>query len=131
MFAVCYETNNESTTTSENYTQSYQSQTNESDLDKVITTQEITQAISKLKTGKSPGKDGIISEIVKNCNCLIVPLCNFYNLLFNSSLYPSDWSQCVVVPVPKKGDVNNVNNYRGITLMNVFSKLFQLSLINV
>ena len=34
------------------------------------------------------------------------------------------WSQGIIVPVYKKGDVNNPDNYRGITLLSHMSKLF-------
>ena len=30
----------------------------------------------------------------------------------------------VLVPVPKKGDLSDANNYRGITLTSIFSKLY-------
>lgn len=32
----------------------------------------------------------------------------------------------IIVPVPKKDDANNVNNYRGITLSSIFQKYFQI-----
>ena len=31
-------------------------------------------------------------------------------------------------PVPKKGDLNDANNYRGITLTSIFSKIFSILL---
>ena len=30
----------------------------------------------------------------------------------------------ILVPVPKKGDLSDVNNYRGITLTSIFSKIY-------
>ena len=34
----------------------------------------------------------------------------------------------VIVPVPKKGDNSDVNNYRGITLTSIFSKMLSIML---
>ena len=34
------------------------------------------------------------------------------------------WSEGIVIPLFKKGDRNNVANYRGITLLSCLSKLF-------
>ena len=38
-------------------------------------------------------------------------------------VYPSSWSLGVILPVPKKGDNSDVNNYRGIALTSIFSKI--------
>ena len=39
------------------------------------------------------------------------------------------WSRSCIVPLFKKNDVNDVNNYRGISLVSCFGKLFT-SIIN-
>ena len=38
--------------------------------------------------------------------------------------FRDQWSEGIIVPVHKKGDVSNVENYRGITLVSCMSKLF-------
>ena len=43
--------------------------------------------------------------------------------MYDKCVYPSNWSPGVIVPVPKKGDNSDVNNYRGITLTGIFSFL--------
>jgi hypothetical protein len=50
-------------------------------------------------------------------------LCKLFNFMFNHCIYPDSWTKDVIVPVPKKGDLNNANNYRGITLSSIFSKI--------
>ena len=44
-----------------------------------------------------------------------------------------DFGSCIVRPLikDKTGDVNNVNNYRGITLIPIISKLFELVLLEI
>ena len=44
--------------------------------------------------------------------------------MYDKCVYPSNWSPGVIVPVPKKGDNSDVNNYRGITLTGIFSFFF-------
>ena len=50
--------------------------------------------------------------------------------MFEKAIYPDNWTRGIIVPVPKKGNQNDVNNYRGITLTSVFSKIFSLLLDN-
>ena len=38
--------------------------------------------------------------------------------------YPSSWSKGVIIPLHKKGDTSDPNNYRGISLVSCFAKLF-------
>ena len=48
--------------------------------------------------------------------------------MFTNGVYPDKWTTGIIVPVPKKGNLNDVNNYRGITLTSIFSKIFSLLL---
>ena len=48
--------------------------------------------------------------------------------MYNNCLYPDSWTQGIIIPVPKKGDPNIVDNNRGIMLTSIFSKLFSISL---
>ena len=42
---------------------------------------------------------------------------------------PSEWSKGLIVKIPKKGDGSVCDNYRGITLLSVPSKVFSRVLI--
>ena len=96
-----------------------------SELDKKITIEEIKTAISKLKRCKSSGIDTIMNEYFIKCqDILIEPLEMLFNVLIESGIYPSQWTKGVVIPIFKKGAKDDVNNYRGITLVSCFGKLF-------
>ena len=46
-----------------------------------------------------------------------------FNIIFNSGHFPTSWSKGYIVPIFKKGDKNDTNNYRGITLTSNLGKL--------
>ena len=54
--------------------------------------------------------------------------CKLFNKIFNSGHYPENWSTGCIVPIFKKGDKNDPNNYRGITLVSCLAKLFTSTL---
>ena len=56
---------------------------------------------------------------------LVVPfLTNLFNRLYDASHFPVDWCKSVIIPLLKKGDDKNPDNYRGISLLSVVSKVF-------
>ena len=95
--------------------------------------QEVEKAIGYLKRGKSSGEDSFIPEIFLESKTILSPIVRrFFNYMFGTSysIYPECWTRGISVPVPKKGNLNDVYNYRGITLTSVFSKIFSLILDN-
>ena len=53
----------------------------------------------------------------------------FQNSL-KSSIYPSTWKKANVTPVHKKDDKQCVNNYRPVSLLPVFGKIFEKLIFN-
>ncbi|MEW8545054.1 MAG: reverse transcriptase family protein [Candidatus Thiodiazotropha sp.] len=101
------------------------------DLDLEITQDEVLKVIKYLKAQKSPGMDGLIAEIFKSSADILSPiLVKIFNVVFSSGCYPKSWSEGVITPIHKKGDINDVNNYRGITLINIMSKIYSHILHN-
>ena len=47
-----------------------------------------------------------------------------FNSILNNGYIPRSWCVGVIVPVPKKGNLDNPDNYRGITLMSCLLKIF-------
>ena len=67
----------------------------------------------------------MIPEFFKYAEDIIVPyLCLIFNVIFELSHFPKEWCIGIIVPLHKNGDIVNVDNYRGITLLSVFSKIF-------
>ena len=98
-------------------------------LDCQITNNEVQMAIKRLKPNKSSGIDALIPELFISSSNILSPLmCRLFNYMYENAVYPDCWTKGVIVPVPKKGSIHDVNNYRGITLTSIFSKLFSLIL---
>ena len=57
-------------------------------------------------------------------------LVKLFNRLFQKGEYPESWCESLIVVLHKKGDINNTDNYRGISLQNVLSKLYCAVLVS-
>jgi len=86
--------------------------------------EEIIAAISSLKNGKTPGQDNLNAELFKAdpefASKVLQPL---FAAIWEEKQLPADWTEGVIVKIPKKGALNNCNNWRGITLLSVPSKI--------
>ena len=99
-------------------------------LDSDICMEELDTAIKRLKNAKASGFDGIINEFIKHASTLFKQvLLKLFNVIFNTGIFPKIWAIGEIVPIHKKGDVNDPSNYRGITLMSCLGKLFT-SIVN-
>lgn len=83
-----------------------------------ITIEELSSTISQLKNNSTPGIDGIPGMIYKllNNHCLLT-LNNVLNQCFTEKM-PHSWKKGLIILIFKKGDVNDIANYRPITLLN-------------
>ena len=96
------------------------------DLDKPITGNEVEKVICYMSRGKSSGLDDLINEMFIDSRDIFLPyLARIFNHLFDNSLYPAEWLKGKIVPIPKKCDLSNVSNYRGIKFISVFSIFFR------
>ena len=85
---------------------------------------EVLDAITALKNNKAPGPDGLSGEFYKYAApCVVEFLTQYFNKLFDTGTFPLGWSEAVIQPIHKKGDINSPDNYRGISLLNVSGKL--------
>jgi len=95
------------------------------ELDILFTKEEIRKAIQLLGINKSHSIDNIIYEYFKaGKDVLDTPLEILFNDILEKGSFPKSWSKGVIIPIFKKGDSFDPNNYRGITLVSCFAKLF-------
>ena len=94
-------------------------------LDGPITRNEIIKALNSLKNNKAAGPDGIIGEFYKHSGENLIPfLLKFFNHIFDHGHFPDSWCLAIIQPLHKKGDINIADNYRGISLLDICSKLY-------
>ena len=87
---------------------------------------EVYNTLCSLKNSKSPGPDLISSYVVKlSKDYICEPLCFLYNMSVLCGSFPSSLKISKVIPLFKKGNKHDVNNYRPITLSPIFSKVFE------
>jgi len=68
-----------------------------------------------------------VADFFIDCNEFISPyLVKIFNYIFDKGIYPETWCYGAIVPIFKKGDKHVASNYRGITLVNIIAKIFQL-----
>ena len=91
-----------------------------------FTEEEVSKQIKRLKNDKAAGIDNILNEFLKaSPEKLITVITKLFNIVLDSGMIPKEWSIGVLVPLYKnKGSKNNPDNYRGITLLSCFGKLF-------
>jgi hypothetical protein len=90
------------------------------------TESEIKYIIKTLKSKNSTGYDGISSRILKSCMDVISkPLSHIINESFKQSIYPERLKYALVRPIYKMGERTDVSNYRPISLLTTFSKIFE------
>ena len=95
-----------------------------------ITDEEVARAIKKLKNGKAAGPDHIQPELLKHAESIIPRLTNLFNTVWHKQEVPSEWKDGIIIPLPKKGDLSDCNNWRGITLLSVPGKVFASIVLN-
>lgn len=59
------------------------------------------------------------------CELLIIPITKIENRCIRESIFPDIWQTALVIPVFKKGDQNDMSNYRPISLLPVLSKILE------
>ena len=96
-----------------------------------ITQREISKSIKQLKNKKSAGPDRLLNEFFIHGEQVLLPYIEIiFTAILNNGYFPEDLSVGEIVPLHKKGSLNSVDNYRGITLLSAFGKLFTRVLNN-
>ena len=79
-----------------------------------------------IKNNKAHGSDDISSKMIKLCgNHLAKPLQIIFQNILDTGRFPELWKLANVIPVHKKKDKQIVENYRPISLLPLFSKMFE------
>ena len=88
--------------------------------------EELIEAVIKLENGKAGGESGILPEMVKAACCeeeFVQMLLDLVKDVWQEGKVPDDWRDAVLVPIPKRGDLCQCDNWRGIALLDIVGKL--------
>ena len=87
--------------------------------------QEVKDAFERTKPGKAAGVDDVCPELLRtDMEDTASMLTKCYNRLWETERWPKVWKKGLVVKLFKKGDLCEYNNWRGVTLLPVISKIF-------
>ena len=87
-------------------------------------------AVKKPKNGKVADFENIPAELLKNGgDDVIEALHKFCNSVWQSGVWPLQWTRSLTMALPKKGNLCKCNNCRPITLISHLSKVL-LTVIN-
>jgi hypothetical protein len=93
---------------------------------KPVTVGQVLKAIMKLKNKSSTGFDQINSKVLKaGGEVLARPLCYIINTSITSGKFPGRWKEAKLIPIHKKGDTQDVKNYRPVANLCVISKVLE------
>lgn len=95
-------------------------------VDLSIDEDDVMKHLKSLDKSKGAGPDGIPPFFIANCaTALAAPLTIIYNKSLSTGIFPSVWKAARVVPIHKSGDDTLVSNYRPISILSAFAKVFE------
>ena len=87
---------------------------------------EVEKAIASLENNSSSGITEIPVKVIKHCSGILAPvLVTLFNHFIDSGSIPHDLKCAIAFPLFKKGDITNCDNYRGISVLSPFAKVFE------
>ena len=92
---------------------------------------EFELAIDKLKSHKSPGIDQIPAELIKargGTTCFEIH--KLITSTWKKEKLPEEWKKSIIMPIHKKWDKKDCNNYRGISLLPTTYKILSIILLS-
>lgn len=98
--------------------------------ERVFTTARIFKILEDVPWNKAAGKSGVGYDLIKAADFSVISLLSrWFRVMYRIGLVPSAWTRSIIVPIPKKGDLNLIKNYRPISLTESFRKIFEHCLV--
>lgn len=97
----------------------------------LITEDDLREAAEGLLMWKAPGVDGFTNEMIKkikDCPEVLTSFTQMFNRIQKDNVVPVQWSESIICPIPKDGDLTDLGNYRGISLISSVAKLYTRAL---
>ena len=95
------------------------------DKEEEVTEMDVRLALRKLRVGKAAGEDEVAPEYVKYGGTeFIKVLTKLLQECWKQGKIPQRWRKTIVIPIHKKGNSNDCDNYRAISLSPVVLKVY-------
>ncbi|CAF1134063.1 unnamed protein product, partial [Brachionus calyciflorus] len=94
---------------------------------KPVSETDVVEQLDRLAESSGAGYDGIPTKILKCASQYITKLlCVIFNKCLSDGKIPDDFKIAVVTPLYKnKGAIDDINNYRGISVLSPIAKVFE------
>ena len=100
-------------------------------LDDPISPAEVENQVKRMKVDKACGPDGLTPGVFSMLPAQwVLTITSLFNTVFMSGMYPVSWVRAIMFTVFKRGNRSVVDNYRGISVINSISKLYDMVLCN-
>lgn len=89
--------------------------------------EEVLQLLNKIDSSSAAGNGDISTKILKSCASIIAPsLAKMFNSCISSLSITNSWKFAIITPLFKgKGQIDECDNYRGISVLQQIVKLFE------
>ena len=92
---------------------------------------DVIKIIKALDVKKAHGHDSISVRMIKLCtNSITHPLILIFQNSMATGTFVNQWNRANIVPIHKKNDKQMVSNYRPVSLLPIFSKVFEKLIFN-
>ena len=92
---------------------------------------DIRKIIQNLDSSKSHGHDNLSIRMLKICgDSICLPLEMIFKQALLTSMFPSEWKKGNIFPIHKKGDKQNIKNYRPVSVLPICCKIFERLVFN-
>lgn len=89
-----------------------------------VSIEEIKEYISQINNKKNPGPMNIQPRLLKEGDDNINnSMLNIINAIIDTTNIPKSWKKSYLIPIPKPGDREKVENYRGIAIQSILPKI--------
>lgn len=90
-----------------------------------VTEAQVSEALKGIKSN-AVGTDQVVLKFVNLFSShVIASLTHIFNFSLSKNIFPAFWKESIVVPLPKISDAKNPTDFRPISILPVFSKVFE------